>query len=161
MDLFLAQLEPSDAELLFDTAREALSPVEVWVLASILGYRGGFSDFVAWAQPLSERQDRIEILSKEAESLVSDLKTVREDIKYGRLDQEKGLGRVASFSKELRSHMTELDRLSKGTDRRALLMAGADCVLRELRGIFADNPEMRVALESASMAAWLQVGEQK
>jgi len=161
VERFLSQLETADEALLIDTACDALSMIEVWALASVLGYHGTFGDLAAWAQPLRKRQARVEVLAQEAERIEKDLASVRRSVKLGTIDEEKGLGRVSALSKELRGYLIEIEKLSERIDRRALIMTGAECVIKELRTIFTDNPEMQAALSSASMAAWLQANEQK
>lgn len=163
VERFLAQLERSDEALLIDAACDALSLIEVWALASVLGYRGTFGNLAEWAAPLQKRRGRIETLQAEAARIESDLVGVRRTIALAPdvESQEKGLGRVSALSKELRGYLVEIEKLSERIDRRALIMTGAECVIKELRTIFTDNPEMQQALASASMAAWMQVSEQK
>lgn len=161
VERFLGQLDQPDEELLIETATSALSLIEVWTLSCVLGYRGSFGELAAWAQPLSGRADRIKKLTDEVALIEKDLVSVRHSVRTGNIDEEKGLGRVSALSKELRGYLVELERLSDRIDRRALLMTGAECVIKELRTIFTDNPEMQQALATASMAAWLQASEQK
>jgi hypothetical protein len=161
VERFLSQLERSDETLLIDTACDALSLIEVWTLATVLGYRGTFGELADWARPLRKRQGRLEALATEAKRIEDDLAGVRRSVKIGTIEEEKGLGRVSALSKELRGYLVEIEKISERIDRRALLMTGAECVIKELRMIFSDNPEMQQALTSASMAAWMQANEQK
>jgi hypothetical protein len=51
--------------------------------------------------------------------------------------------------------------MSRATDRKGLIMAGADAVMRQLRSIFKDNEEVVTALDSAFESVWAQLDSEK
>ena len=69
--------------------------------------------------------------------------------------------RIAHLSKELRGHVVEVDKITKGTDRRGLVLAGADKVMRELRSIFKENEDVTNALELAYESVWAMLIDEK
>ena len=62
-----------------------------------------------------------------------------------------------ALEKELRSHIEVSERLNKTTDKRGLILAGADRVMRELTNIFKDDPQFAEPIENAMAAVWAKV----
>jgi len=151
---FLRMLEDADRELFVDTVETATSPIEIWTLATVMGYRGSMGDLIAWANELYPRMDRRQTLLEEATNLKQDIENARVLITTGALDAKEGYSRIAFLSRELRGHLNEADKMSRTQDRRGLILAGADRVMRELRGIFAGSSEMESALARAFKAVW-------
>ena len=50
--------------------------------------------------------------------------------------------------------------MTKAADRKGLVMAGADRVLRELKSIFKGNDDLMNALEIASESVWAMLAEE-
>ena len=161
VDRFLKVLEESDRELLLDVVEHSSSPLEIWTLAIVLGYTGSFGNLVKWAHTISPPTDRRQLLSRQAEQLEQDIANARTQIAAMLMDADKGFSRIAFLSKELRGHLIEVDRMSKAVDRRGLILAGADRVMRELRGIFAGDGEMEDALTQAFKAVWATLSEER
>jgi hypothetical protein len=55
----------------------------------------------------------------------------------------------------------EIERLTKSQDRRGLVMAGADKVMRELRAIFKGNEDVTNALELAYESVWAMLTDER
>ena len=70
-------------------------------------------------------------------------------ITSGELKGDHGAQRLAALEKELRSHIETSERMNKSTDKRGLILAGADKVMRELTMIFKDDPQMNEPMENA------------
>lgn len=158
---FLRLLDDGDRELFMETARDAHSDVEIWTLALILGYRGTMAELIRWVSDLFPVVDRRSTLLSEVEKIKLDLESVRADIRAG-LDESDGrqlYARVAQLTKELRSHLVEVEKMTRIQDRRGLVMTGAEKVVRELRMVFRDDPEMGEALDLALRAAWASLQE--
>ena len=51
--------------------------------------------------------------------------------------------------------------MSRGTDKRGLILSGADKVMRELRSIFKGNEDMTNALDLAYESVWAALVEDK
>ena len=47
--------------------------------------------------------------------------------------------------------------MNKSTDKRGLILAGADRVMRELTAIFKDDPQFAEPIENAMNAVWSKV----
>ena len=68
--------------------------------------------------------------------------------------------RIAHLSKELRGHLSEIDKMTKAADRKGLVMAGADRVLREFKAIFKGNEDVTNALDLASESVWAVLADE-
>lgn len=151
---FLRMLDDPDRELFIDTVENATTAIEIWTLATVMGYTGSMGDLIAWANDQYPRTDRRKILLQEAEKLKLDIANARALIQSEALEPKEGYSRIAFLSKELRGHLNEVDKMARILDRRGLILAGADRVMRELRGIFAGSAEMESALAKAFKAVW-------
>lgn len=151
---FLRMLDGPDRELFIDTVENATTTIEIWTLATVMGYAGSMGDLIAWANDQYPRTDRRQLLLREAEKLKEDIADARALISTGALEPKEGYSRIAFLSKELRGHLNEVDKMARILDRRGLILAGADRVMRELRGIFAGSAEMESALAKAFKAVW-------
>lgn len=160
IDRFLAALTDADRELFLDVIENASSPVEIWTLATVLGYVGGFGELIAWSDSVAPRTDRRGVLSKQADDLARDIASARVHIDALTVDPDKGFQRIALLSKELRGHLIEVDKMSRAMDRKGLVLAGAERVMRELRGIFRGQAEMEEALTQAFKTVWAVLAEE-
>ena len=151
---FLRMLDDPDRELFIDTVENATSPIEIWTLSTVMGYIGSMGDLIAWADELYPRMDRRKTLLAEADNLKDDIENARTLIGLEALDAKEGYSRIAFLSRELRGHLNEVDKMARVLDRRGMILAGADRVMRELRGIFAGNSEMESALARAFKVVW-------
>lgn len=161
IDRFLAALTDADRELMLEVVENAVSPLEIWTLATVLGYAGGFGELIAWSNEIAPRTDRRVLLSQEADNLKKDILQARAHITAMTLDPDKGFGRIAFLSKELRGHLVEVEKMSRAVDRRGLILAGAERVMRELRGIFRGQEEMEEALTEAFKTVWAVLADDK
>ena len=66
-----------------------------------------------------------------------------------------------AFNKKKVDRYIEVDKLTKGHDRRGLIMAGADKVMRDLRTIFKNSDEVLPALELAFESIWADICDEK
>lgn len=151
---FHTMLDDADRELFTDTVENAMSPIEIWTLAAVMGYTGTMGDLIAWADEHYPRTDRRKVLMEEAKKLQEDIADARTLINVGALDSEKGYARIAFLSRELRGHLNEVDKMARAVDRRGLVLAGADRVMRELQGLFSGNTAMESALSRGFKAVW-------
>ena len=78
-------------------------------------------------------------------------------ITSGEIKGSDGAARLASLEKELRSHIETSERMNKTTDKRGLILAGADRVMREFTNIFKDDPQMEEPIDNAIQAIWAKV----
>jgi hypothetical protein len=159
---WLASLDTADHEAFLDLVTTSHSPVEVWTLATVLGYAGSFGALADWSRPLRPAKDRRQDLSDEVDKLKLDLVAVR-----GQTGNAVGMEpqdiymRIGQLTKELRGHLIEIDKMTKATDRRGLVLAGADRVIREVRSLFAGDKQMEAALDDAFRVVWAVLSDEK
>ena len=133
------------------------SIIEIWVYAGIFGYPGTFTDLSRWVKMKYKKLDRRGILNSEISALHSDIQELRMAITSGEVKGDNGAARLAGLEKELRSHIETSERINKSTDKRGLVLAGADRVMRELTAIFKDDPQFAEPMENAINAVWAKL----
>jgi len=104
-----------------------------------------------------KKLNRREILNSEIAALHSDVQDLRMAINSGEIKGNDGAARLASLEKELRSHIETSERMNRTTDKRGLILAGADRVMRELTNIFKDDPQFSEPIENAMNAIWAKL----
>jgi hypothetical protein len=157
---FLAALECDRREGFLNYAEHTYSIYEIWLYASVLGYGGSFSELEQWVQTHYRKLNRRELLLGEVCKLEADIDFLRQQVAADLVKPDAAASRIAHLSKELRGHIAEIDRMTRATDRRGLVLAGADRTLRELRTIFKGNEEMAAALDLAGESVWKLLAEE-
>lgn len=135
--------------------------VEIWLYANVLGYEGSFIDLERWIGRNFKKLNRRELLLSEICKLEADVDFLREQVAMDLVKPDAAASRIAHLSKELRGHIIEIDRMTKSSDRRGLILAGADVVMRSLRQIFKGNDEVIAALDAAFESVWAQLESEK
>ena len=157
VDQWLDSLPASESEDFREFAEVTPSIIEIWVYAGIVGYEGTFNDLSRWIKMKYKKLNRREILNSEIAALHSDIQELRMAITSGEIKGDNGCARLAALEKELRSHIETSDRMNKTTDKRGLILAGADRVMREITAIFKDDPQFAEPIENAINAVWSKV----
>jgi len=157
VDQWLDSIPASDSEDFKEFAEITPSIIEIWVYAGIVGYTGTFNDLGRWVKMKYKKLDRRGILNSEISALHSDIQELRMAITSGEIKGDNGAARLAALEKELRSHIEVSERINKSTDKRGLVLAGADRVMRELSSIFKDDPQFAEPIENAINAIWAKV----
>ena len=157
VDQWLDSLPASESEDFREFAEVTPSVIEIWVYAGIVGYEGTFNDLSRWIKMKYKKLNRREILNSEIAALHSDIQELRMAITSGEIKGDNGCARLAALEKELRSHIETSDRMNKTTDKRGLILAGADRVMREITAIFKDDPQFAEPIENAMNAVWSKV----
>ena len=157
VDQWLDTLPASESEEFREFAEVTPSIIEIWVYAGILKYPGTFNDMARWVKMKFKKLNRREILNSEIAALHSDIQELRMAITSGEIKGSDGAARLASLEKELRSHIETSDRMNRTTDKRGLILAGADRVMREMTGIFKDDPQFAEPIENAMNAVWAKI----
>ena len=158
---FLTALDHGYRESFLMYAENTYSVYEIWLYASVLGYEGGFHALENWVNQHYPKLNRREILLAEIVKLESDIDFLRQQVHADLVKPDAAATRIAHLSKELRGHLVEVDKITKGTDRRGLVLAGADKVMRELRSIFKENEDVTNALELAYESVWAMLVDEK
>jgi hypothetical protein len=151
---FLAALDDDRREGFLNYAECTYSIYEIWLYAGVLGYNGSFTELEKWTQKHYRKLNRRELLLGEVCKLESDIDYLRQQVAADLVKPDAAASRIAHLSKELRGHLTEIERMTKATDRRGLVLAGADRALRELQVIFKGNDDMLNALKIAGESVW-------
>lgn len=158
---FLTSLDQGYRENFLAYVEHTYSVFEIWLYASVLGYEGGFHALENWVNQHYPKLNRREILLAEIVKLESDIDFLRQQVHADLVKPDAAATRIAHLSKELRGHLVEVDKITKGTDRRGLVLAGADKVMRELRSIFKENEDVTNALELAYESVWAMLVDEK
>ena len=157
VDQWLDTIPASESEDFKEFAEVTPSIIEIWVYAGIVGYEGTFNDLARWVKMKYKKLNRREILNSEIAALHSDIQELRMAITSGEIKGDNGAARLAALEKELRSHIETSDRMNRTTDKRGLILAGADRVMREMTAIFKDDPQLSEPIENAINAVWAKV----
>lgn len=157
VDQWLDTLPASESEEFKEFAEYTPSIIEIWVYAGILAYPGTFNDLSRWVKMKYKKLNRREILNSEIAALHSDIQDLRMAVTSGEIKGDNGAARLAALEKELRSHIEVSERLNRSTDKRGLILAGADRVMREMTNIFKDDPQFAEPIDNAMNAVWAKV----
>ena len=157
VDNWLDTLPAADSEDFREFAEITPSIIEIWVYAGILGFDGRFNDMARWVKMKFKKLNRREILNSEIAALHADVQDLRMAITAGEIKGSDGAARLASLEKELRSHIETSERMNKTTDKRGLILAGADRVMRELTAIFKDDPQFAEPIDNAMNSVWAKI----
>ena len=157
VDQWLDTLPASESEEFKEFAEYTPSIIEIWVYSGILGYSGTFNDLSRWVKMKYKKLNRREILNSEIAALHSDIQELRMAVTSGEIKGDNGAARLAALEKELRSHIEVSERINRSTDKRGLILAGADRVMRELTNIFKDDPQFAEPIDNAMNAVWAKV----
>jgi hypothetical protein len=157
VDQWLDTLPAADSEDFREFAEITPSVIEIWVYSGILGYSGSFNDLARWVKMKYKKLNRREILNSEIAALHSDIQELRMAVTSGEIKGDNGAARLAALEKELRSHIEVSERINKSTDKRGLILAGADRVMREMTSIFKDDPQFSEPIENAINAVWAKI----
>ena len=157
VDQWLDTLPAAESEDFREFAEATPSVIEIWVYAGILKYPGTFNDMARWVKMKFKKLNRREILNSEIAALHSEIQDLRMAITSGEIKGSDGAARLASLEKELRSHIETSDRMNKTTDKRGLILAGADRVMRELTAIFKDDAHFAEPIDNAINAVWAKI----
>ena len=157
VDQWLDTQPAADSEDFKEFAEVTPSVIEICVYAGILRYPGTFNDLSRWVKMKFKKLNRREILNSEIAALHSDIQDLRMAIMSGEIKGSDGAARLAALEKELRSHFETSERINRSTDKRGLILAGADRVMREMTAIFKDDPQFAEPIENAINAVWAKV----
>ena len=157
VDQWLDTLPAADSEDFREFADATPSIIEIWVYAGIIGYEGTFNDLARWVKLKFKKLNRRGILNSEISALHADIQELRMAITSGEIKGSDGAARLAALEKELRSHIETSEKFNKTTDKRGLILAGADRVMREMTAIFKDDPQFAEPIDNAINAVWAKI----
>lgn len=158
---FLNALDQDRRECFLTYVDKTYSVYEIWLYAGVLGYDGGFPALEKWILTKYPKLNSRELMLGEIVKLEGDIDFLRQQVMNDIVKPDAAATRIAHLSKELRGHVVEVEKMSKVTDRRGLVLAGADKVMRELKSIFKGNDDVINALELAYESVWAALVEEK
>jgi hypothetical protein len=156
---FLSSLDNSQRERFLGDCESRESQFQIWLYACAMGYEGDFIQLEKWLQKRYPQLNRRRMLMAEAIRLESDIEMIRS--KGESLKAAEAARNIASLTKELRGHLCEVEKMSRGIDRRGLVLSGADRLCRILEDMFSESQEMTDALKSAFNILWVQLQEER
>jgi len=160
VDQWLDTLPVADSEDFREFADTTPSIIEIWVFAGILGYNGKFTDLSRWVKMKYKKLNRREILNSEIAALHSDIQDLRTAMNSGEIKGDHGAQRLAALEKELRSHIEVSEKMNRNADKRGLILAGADRVMREMTAIFKEDPQFSEPIDNAINAVWAKLSSE-
>ena len=160
IQVFLGALDEAHREGFMAYAEHTYSVVEIWLYAGVLGYEGSFAAMEKWIKSTFPKLNRKQILLAETVKLEGDIDYLRQQVQMDVVQANDAASRIAHLSKELRGHLVEIDKMTKAADRKGLIMAGADRVLREMKAIFKGNEDLMNALNLASESVWAMLADE-
>jgi len=158
---FLAALDSDRREGFLNYVEHTYSVYEIWLYAGVLGYQDSFTALERWVSKNYPKLNRRELLLAEICKLEADIDYLRQQVQADLIKADAAASRIAQLSKELRGHVSEIERMNRTTDRRGLVLAGADMAMRALRSTFKDNEVVMPALDMAFESVWAQLESEK
>ena len=149
-------LTNKDRESFLAFCKRSASPIQMYLYARFLGFKGSITDCDEWSQKEYKKKNFNQILESEIEFMQEDIAKLREAIDMGIVKQDMGSARIAMLQKELRGAIKQLADDKILMDKQGLVLAGADRALREMLSIFRDDP-IEGPLEEASMRVWTKL----
>jgi len=158
---FLSALDHAQRERFLLACEGRESPLQVWFYACAMGYEADFTELEAWLNKRYPQLNRRRMLEAEAVRIEGDIDQLRQSQGIeGAKSAEIARG-VASLTKELRGHLAEIERMSKGLDRRGLILSGVDRLMRTLQDMFSEDEDMQGALQEGFDVVWSQLNEER
>lgn len=149
-------LTDKDRESFLAFCKRAASPIQMYLYARFLGFKGSIVDCDKWSRKEYKKRDFSGLLEMEIDSMQQDIAKLREAIDMGMVKQDMGTSRIAMLQKELRGAIKQLNDERILIDKQGLILAGADRALREMLTIFRDDP-IEGPLQEASMGVWTKI----
>jgi|TARA_R100001530_G_scaffold128364_1_gene98049 hypothetical protein len=156
MNEWLSNLPSKDKETYLTFCKQTNSPIQMYLYARFLGYKGSISTCSEWSIDQFKKRNFNSILEVEIDAMQQDISKLRDGIDLGMVKQDMGAARIAMLQKELRGAIKQLNDEKHLIDKQGLILAGADRALREILLIFRDDP-IEGPLQEATMGVWTKI----
>ena len=153
---WLNTLTSKDKESYLAFCKQISSPIQMYLYARFLGYKGSIVDCSEWSKEQFKKRNFNQVLEMEIDLMQQDISKLRDGIDLGVVKQDMGAARIAMLQKELRGAIKQIDDKKVLMDKQGLILAGADRALREMLSIFRDDP-IEGPLQEASMGVWTKI----
>ena len=156
MKKWIQTLSNKDRESFLEFCKKASSPIQIYLFARFLGFRGTVVECNEWSIKEFKKRDFSQVLESEIDNMRVDIGKLRDAIDMGIVKQDMGAARIAMLQKELRGAIKQIEDKKILQDKQGLILAGADRALREMLSIFRDDP-IEGPLQEASMGVWTKI----
>ena len=156
MNEWLSTLPSKDKETYLTFCKQTSSPIQMYLYARFLGYKGSISTCSEWSIDQFKKRNFNSILEIEIDAMQQDIAKLRDGIDLGMVKQDMGAARIAMLQKELRGAIKQLNDEKHLIDKQGLILAGEDRALREILLIFRDDP-IEGPLQEATMGVWTKI----
>ena len=153
---WLNTLTSKDKESYLAFCKQISSPIQMYLYARFLGYKGSIVDCSEWSKEQFKKRNFNQVLEMEIDLMQQDISKLRDGIDLGVVKQDMGAARIAMLQKELRGAIKQLTDEKYLADKQGLILAGADRAIREIVLIFRDDP-IEGPLQEASMGVWTKI----
>ena len=153
---WLSTLTSKDKESYLAFCKQISSPIQMYLYARFLGYKGSIVDCSEWSKEQFKKRNFNQVLEMEIDLMQQDISKLRDGIDLGVVKQDMGAARIAMLQKELRGAIKQLNDEKYLLDKQGLILAGADRAIREIVLIFRDDP-IEGPLQEASMGVWTKI----
>ena len=136
---WLSTLTSKDKESYLAFCKQISSPIQMYLYARFLGYKGSIVDCSEWSKERFKKRNLNQVLEMEIDLMQQDISKLRDGIDLGVVKQDMGAARIAMLQKELRGAIKQLNDEKHLIDKQGLILAGADRALREILLIFRDK----------------------
>ena len=153
---WLSTLTSKDKESYLAFCKQISSPIQMYLYARFLGYKGSIVDCSEWSKERFKKRNFNQVLEMEIDLMQQDISKLRDGIDLGVVKQDMGAARIAMLQKDLRGAIKQLSDEKYLLDKQGLILAGADRALREMLSIFRDDP-IEGPLQEASMGVWTKI----
>ena len=153
---WLDTLSDKDREAYLTFCKQISSPIQMYLYARFLGYRGTIVECDQWSSTEFKKRNFNSILEVEIDAMQQDISKLRDGIDLGVVKQDMGAARIAMLQKELRGAIKQIQDEKYLSDKQGLILAGADRSLREILLIFKDDP-IEQPLQEATMGVWTKI----
>ena len=153
---WLSTLTSKDKESYLAFCKQISSPIQMYLYARFLGYKGSIVDCSEWSKERFKKRNFNQVLEMEIDLMQQDISKLRDGIDLGVVKQDMGAARIAMLQKELRGAIKQLTDEKYLADKQGLILAGADRAIREIVLIFRDDP-IEGPLQEASMGVWTKI----
>jgi len=157
---WIHELTEKDRESFLAFSKRAVSPIQIYLYARLLGFTGSIVQCDEWSKENHKKRDFGGVLEAEIDAMTMDISKLRDGIDMGMIKQDMGASRIAMMQKELRGTIKQLNDERILLDKQGLILAGADRAIREMLTIFRDDP-IEGPLQEASMGVWTKIFQEE
>ena len=105
---WLSTLTSKDQESYLTFCKQTSSPIQMYLYARFLGYKGSITDCDEWSKDQFKKRNFNSILEVEIDAMQQDISKLRDGIDLGVVKQDMGAARIAMLQKELRGAIKQL-----------------------------------------------------